>query len=137
MVGLDTTGQIIIQSRSTSGIYSAVSAFHMNPLNQWMHITMTYSTQNGIQLYINGSRWAQNGKVTEYAGSGQMNTITIGTCDESYSCHRADSRISSIQLKAKIDELKVFARELSINEVCQRATGASCSEWVSMGDAIQ
>lgn len=88
---------------------------------------MTYSLINGIRLYVNGELKSANAAYTDYAASGEMNSIILGICDLSTTCSNSeDSRAPSSQYQGKIDELKIFSRELTADEICQLATGSSC-----------
>lgn len=84
---------------------------------------MTYSLTDGIRLFINGLLVGNNNNDTlnSYVASGEMVTITVGTCLQPNTCAFNQTKIVLSQFRGKIDELKIFSRELSINEVFQLA----------------
>ncbi|CAF3480091.1 unnamed protein product [Rotaria sp. Silwood1] len=47
-------------------------------LNTWTHISYTYSTTNGIRLYINGTQYSTTGSFT-FSGSGVPMRIVLGS----------------------------------------------------------
>ncbi len=80
---------------------------------------MTYSTTNGIRMFVNGSLVSGNVTFNDYSASGMMNTITLGTCLQPNACAGNQTRIVLSEFRGKIDELKIFSRELSTSEVHQ------------------
>ncbi len=78
---------------------------------------MTYSTTNGIQLYVNGSLANINNASNYYLASGEFCTIIVGTCPQPNICAVNQTKIVPAQFLGKIDELKVFSRELSASEI--------------------
>ncbi len=82
---------------------------------------MTYSTTNGIQLFVNGSLVNMNNNYTDYLASGEFCTIVIGTCLQSNVCGGYQTKIVPSQFQGKVDELKIYSRELSATEIQQLA----------------
>ncbi|UJR08678.1 hypothetical protein I4U23_012936 [Adineta vaga] len=126
MIGFDKSGYLIAQSLSKNGIYSTSSEFGKELLEKWTHISMTYSTQNGIRLYINGNFIVQTRGNNDYLGSQNMSSVTIGMCNELTACNRVDNTIQLLQFQGKIDELRIYSRELSSTEICQFVPGSAC-----------
>ena len=52
-----------------------------------------------------------------YSASGNRNRITIGTCIFAASCNVGYTKIVPGQFQGKIDEMRVYSRELSIGEM--------------------
>jgi hypothetical protein len=123
MIGFDNTGYLTIQTWTNNGLYAITSTAIMLSLNVWSHVSMTYSLTDGIRLFINGLLVSNNNSDTlnSYVASGEMVTITIGTCLQPNTCAFNQTKIVLSQFRGKIDELKIFSRELSINEVFQLA----------------
>jgi len=119
MIGFNKFGYLTIQSWGSHGIYVTSSTSEMLSLNEWSYVTMTYSIQNGVRLFINGSLINNNKTIYDYSASGEMCTITVGTCLYPTTCAVRTTTIVSSQFRGKIDNLKIFSRELSINEVEQ------------------
>jgi hypothetical protein len=119
MIGFNKLGYLTIQSWGSHGIYVTSSTSEMLSLNEWSYVTMTYSTQNGIRLFVNGSLINTYNTFSDYSASGEMCTITVGTCLYPTTCAVRMTTIVSSQFRGKIDELKIFSRELSTNEVEQ------------------
>ena len=84
---------------------------------------MTYSTLNGIQLFVNGSFANENNKHRTYLATGSRHTIVVGICLSPSTCSYETTQIVPVQFRGKIDELKIFSRELSLSEIAQLARG--------------
>ncbi len=124
MIGFNSRGSIVAQTLSRNGIYSASLTNGTLSLNQWTFISMTYSTTNGIRLFVNGSLVSGNVTFNDYSASGNMSTITIGTCLQPNACASNQTRIVLSQFRGEIDELKIFSRELLASEVYQLMTAS-------------
>ena len=123
MIGFDTSGRLSIQTLGNNGLYATSLIFGTVSLYNWTHVGMTYSIANGIQLFVNGSLANKNNTYRSYTASGQMNTLIIGSCVQWSACALNQTQIVPSQFRGKIDELKIFSRELSVNEVQQLAQG--------------
>jgi hypothetical protein len=121
MIGFNTYGSLTIQTLGSNGIYATASIYTFLSLNQWIHVSMTYSTNNGIRLYVNGLLANSNSIFPDYSASRQISTITVGTCLQPMTCAVGQTQIVPSQFHGKIDEMKIYSRELSKSEVSQLA----------------
>ena len=119
MIGFDSASRLIVQTLGMNDVYSTSSMNGTVPLGRWNHISMTYSTLNGIQLFVNGSLASFNRVSTDYLGGNGFCTITLGDDALSNSCIVNHTVIVPGQFRGKIDELKIFSRELSSTEIYQ------------------
>ncbi len=115
MIGLSPIGQIILTvSNDSLGelVGPIVSA------NVWTHIVYTYSTINGLQLYINGSL---NGSTVPmaYLASDEVNILTLGNPLQA-NAGNVQSILSNV-FNGSIDEFRVYSRELNITDVYKLA----------------
>ncbi len=111
LIGLSPIGQIIlIVSNDSLGelVGPIVSA------NVWTHIVYTYSTINGLQLYINGTLSGTIGPVA-YLASDEVNILTLG--------NPLQANVGNVQsvFNGFIDEFRVYSRELNINDIYKLA----------------
>jgi Concanavalin A-like lectin/glucanases superfamily len=120
-MGFDNTNHFVVQTWSTSGVQYFLLNSAILSLNTWTHIAMTYSNTNGLLLYVNGTMMNTIGLNLEYKASDGINAITIGTGLNQSTCAAATTQISSSQFNGKIDELRVYARELSSGEILNMA----------------
>ncbi|CAF1664459.1 unnamed protein product, partial [Adineta ricciae] len=89
------------------------------PINVWTHIAVTYSSKNGLILYINGMFYSKTSR-TPYKTSGEINILTLGNLLNGNSCYRGS--ITSDVYVGDIDEFRVYSRELSTMDVYKLAT---------------
>ncbi|CAF1477293.1 unnamed protein product, partial [Rotaria sordida] len=81
-------------------------------LNTWVHIGYTYSSSNGIKLYINGNFYSTTGSFS-FSASGVPMYITLGSdgglthCSPSYGG----------QFTGALDEFYLYRRELAASEI--------------------
>uniref|UniRef100_F6ZNY7 Uncharacterized LOC100185399 n=1 Tax=Ciona intestinalis TaxID=7719 RepID=F6ZNY7_CIOIN len=83
--------------------YIASISRDLIPLNTWTHVAMTWSPENGVKFYINGSE-------PSYATPSKIDTYS--TTPSFYNLH-----FGSTKLSIDIDEMKVWYRELSPTEI--------------------
>jgi hypothetical protein len=90
------------------------------PANVWTHVVNTYSTTNGVQLYVNGTLINGTGAMN-YAASGLVNIITLGNYIQGIqgsaggSCN-SQSIIPNVY-SGFIDEFRVYSRELDTADI--------------------
>ncbi len=113
IIGFNTAGHLTIQTLGSNGIYAISSINTILPIRIWTHVSMTYSIMNGIQLFVNGSWTNSNKAFTDYVGSSKFCTSIIGTGSPPTICVVNQTQIVDSQFHGKIDELKIFSRELS------------------------
>ncbi len=121
MIGFSIDEYLTIQTLGSNGIYATSLINKTLPLNIWSYVSMTYSTTDGIQLFVNGALVNMNNDSTDYLASGEFSTIIIGTCPQPNVCAVGQTKIVPVQFRGIIDELKIFSRQLSASEIYQLA----------------
>lgn len=116
MIKISLTGQILLTvwNNPTSQIIGPVL-----PANTWTHITNTYSTTHGFQLYVNGTLNGTAGPKS-YLAFGQPIKITLAN-----SCQASNASSCAIQpticnvFNGSIDEFRVYSRELNSMDIAK------------------
>ena len=88
------------------------------PINVWTHITITYSSRNGLILYINGTFYGTTGEMS-YRASEETSILTLGNSLDGSACYRGS--ITSDAYVGDIDEFRVYSRELNAMDVDELA----------------
>ncbi|CAF1377477.1 unnamed protein product, partial [Didymodactylos carnosus] len=109
LMGLTSGGQIMLQTWYSN--YPAVIGPQLS-INTWTHIVYTYSSTNGVQLYVNGIFTVSTPSPSFYS-SGYVNYINIGSSLGCCGC----PNMPNIVFQGSIDELYVYKRELTSTEV--------------------
>ena len=123
MIGFNKNRYLTVQTSGSNGLYSSTWNSSLLPLNKWTYVCMTYSVISGIRLFVNGSLVnSSNSTYKAYQARGERCTITVGTCLQPNKCGVNRTQIIPSQFQGKIDELKIFARELSVNDISLLAT---------------
>lgn len=113
ILGLNPSYQIVAQhlnSTSTVAVFGPVI-----PLATWVHLVTSYSAVNGIRLWMNGTLIGSTGPFT-YFPSNRTNTIIAGGALGSIGFCAAGN-IFPGQFYGRLDELRIYARELNATEV--------------------
>ncbi|CAF1381877.1 unnamed protein product [Didymodactylos carnosus] len=113
IIGLTSGGQIMIQAW-----YSNLPAI-VGPqltINTWTHIGYTFSTTNGIILYVNGVMYLSTPSTGFYT-SGYIMYITLGYNLGCCGC----GNLPNIPYQGSIDEVHIYRRELSATEIATLA----------------
>lgn len=113
ILGLSASFQAIAQNWNSS--WPVEIAGPVIPVATWTHLVTSYSATNGIRLWVNGTLIGSSGPFP-YAPSGLPNTIIAGSALNSTGfC--ASGNIAHGQFYGRLDELKIYARELNATEV--------------------
>ena len=112
MLGFTNTSQIGVQSWNLSsvGLIGPV----ITP-DVWTHITVTYSSTNGLRLWINGTQYGSNTSPYNYAAADAPVTVTIGSSLGGTLC--ATGTIKMGQYYGYVDEFQLYSRELSSSDI--------------------
>jgi len=85
------------------------------PLQVWTHVVTSYSATNGLRLWVNGTLVSSLNPFT-YGSSGVPDTITLGSSlNGTSTCYTGP--IETGQFYGKMDELRVYSRELNASDV--------------------
>ncbi|CAF0977161.1 unnamed protein product [Rotaria sordida] len=117
-LGFSSSGQIVANIWTSSGTIVSATGPVLQTTPFWTHIVQTWSTINGLRLYVNGYSYVNITSATSYAASGVQNYLTLGTALNGAAC-AAGSIQSSGQYLGAIDDFRLYSRELSASEVCQ------------------
>ncbi|CAF4175605.1 unnamed protein product [Adineta steineri] len=110
LLGFNSSGMLIAQ---VSSFIISEPAFEVNV---WTHIVQTFSTQNDLQLYINGTL-RQKVLNTTTAPPHQSMYITVARQQlGNSSCMWGG--ISPSSYMGAIDELRIYNREITTTEIC-------------------
>jgi hypothetical protein len=82
------------------------------PLNSWTHIGYTYSTTNGIRLYINGTQYSTTGGFT-YAPSGPFMRLALASYVGITGCWPNYWGLFT----GALDEFYLYSRELTASQI--------------------
>jgi hypothetical protein len=107
-IGLSSLGQIVIHCYNSSGVVQVTGP--VLTVGQWVHIVETYSSTNGLRLYVNGVLYGQSSPFV-YAASGLPMTVTLGQSLNGSTCDHTG--IQSGYYQGQIDEFSIYSRELS------------------------
>jgi hypothetical protein len=107
MISFDNQGHIIVESPENQTIIGPSLTS-----NSWTHIAQTYSTNNGIKLYINGTLFNKTQSL-DYSSVDQSCTITAGDCSQN--CEICD--VEGASYNGFIDEFRVYTRELNASAI--------------------
>ncbi|CAF4172873.1 unnamed protein product [Adineta steineri] len=125
-MGFSSSGNIV------GSIWDGTNSDVVGPVlstNVWVHVATTFSTTNGVRLYVNGSLIGSTGAMA-YAASGTLNTVILGNARVS-GC--ATKSIISGTLYGYLDEFRLYSRELTAREI-SALTKETCSDGIMNGD---
>lgn len=112
MLGFSSAGVLYAQSTSSTSTLVVLTGPTVT-LNTWTFIAVTYSTTNGLRLYINSVLQNSTSAYT-FISSGSPNTITLGNgltgINNTY-CPQGS--IVSAQYQGYMDSFSLFSRELT------------------------
>ena len=117
-IGFATNGSIVAQIFNSNGIISISGSFPTISTITWTHIVQTWSSTNGLRLYINNILVASSFTLaTTYTASTVSNYLTLGSILNGGTC--GQGQIGSLTpYQGSIDDVRVYSRELSSTDVC-------------------
>jgi len=108
MLGLGSSGQLIASSWGGATICAVGPTLAPN---NWTHAAMTYSTSNGLRLYLNGNLRNSTNPFS-YAASGAQNYLFLGDSVNGTTCAGTLGQFSGA-----LDEFRLYSRELTASDV--------------------
>ncbi len=118
MLGFDKNNCLVTQTWNGAAFYNVASNSSILPLNTWTHVAATFSITNGLRLFINGTRVNVTSSSNAHIASGSWNIMSVGACTHPMVwCSNTETRIVSDQYRGKIDEMRIYSRELTSVEI--------------------
>ncbi|CAF1373515.1 unnamed protein product [Adineta steineri] len=116
--GFSINGTVMAQIYNGTGFVAVTDATHSVATSVWSHLVQTWSSTNGIRLYVNNVLVASNLiSAGSYSGSGLPPYITLAnSLSAPSSCF--GNQVTAMPFHGDIDDFRVYSRELSTNDVC-------------------
>ena len=108
-LGLSSSGQIVANLWNGSAPVSVIGP--VLTVGQWVHVVQTYSTTNGMRLYVNGVLSGQS-TIFAYGASGVPMSVILGQALNGLN-NCATGSIQAGYYRGEIDEFYIYSRELS------------------------
>jgi hypothetical protein len=87
-------------------------------ISQWSYLVQTFSTTNGLRLYINDNLiQSENDLTNTYIASGMSNFITLANRLNSQRTSDQNQIDMSKFYSGDIDDFRVYSRELSSDDI--------------------
>jgi hypothetical protein len=118
-IGFNSSGQVVAQVWSGSTDVAATSPSALTT-GTWTHIAETYSTADGVRLYINGTEVAST--AATYSASGSADYIDWGANQTGNAC--ALGTITNAAYSGGMDLMYVYNAELTAAQVATLASTA-------------
>ncbi|CAF4083086.1 unnamed protein product, partial [Adineta steineri] len=119
LLAFASNGSIVAQVLLTNGIIvSAIGPLLPTSSSSWISIVQTWSSNNGLKLYINNTLVSSAVATTFLTSNSTMNYLTLGNCLNGCSSCTNGFIVSPGSFLGAIDEWLVFSRELNEDDVC-------------------
>jgi hypothetical protein len=115
IIGFSASGSIVAQTWNSTQILAIVGPA-IAP-NTWAHIAHTYSPNDGIRLFVNGTLMVSNQAPPTNPAASSPLTMALGYCVNTTLCSCASSRIAPGQFHGMMDEFQFYSRQLNTSEV--------------------
>ena len=113
-LGFATNGFIVAQILDTT--VQAVYGPAMSTSSTWHHIVQTWSTTNGLRLYVDNLLVASKTSAIAYTASSASNYVLLANRPNNV-CHYGGIGLQR-DYHGDIDDFRVYSRELTIDDVC-------------------
>lgn len=116
-IGFAANGSIVAQMYSLAAHSVTGPSILLYPF--WTHIVQTWSTANGLRLYVNSALVAStNSMGGSYVASSQPNYVTLGNSLMSAALGVKGALGSMDPFDGDIDEFRIYSRELYAFDIC-------------------
>jgi len=118
MLGFASNGAIIAQVLTSSATVVTATGPILSVSSSWILIVQTWSTINGLKLYVNNTL-VSSVSASTFLGSGTtLNYLTLGNCLNG--CGGCPSGSIGVPgpFTGAIDDWRIYSRELSFDDVC-------------------
>ncbi|CAF1303635.1 unnamed protein product, partial [Didymodactylos carnosus] len=118
-IGFDASSRI--SDQLWNGTMAVAAIGPIPSANTWIHVVQTFSTTNGLKLYINGYFYSTTSStVTQFIASSSSMYMTIGSPRSAAApgCTITSVLPLNVSYSGSVDELKIYARELTALDVC-------------------
>jgi len=117
-IGFATNGSIVAQILNSNGVISVLGSFTPVSTSTWSHIVQTWSSTNGLRLYIDNILVASSFSLaTTYTASALSNYLTLGNSLNGGTCDQGQIG-SFTPYQGDMDDFRVYSRELNAADVC-------------------
>ncbi|CAF0785730.1 unnamed protein product [Didymodactylos carnosus] len=117
MLGFSSSGVLYAQSTSSTSTLIVLTGPTV-ALNSWTYVAITYSSTNGLRLYINSVLQTSSTAAFTFISSGSPNTITLGNgLTGATSSYCPQGSITSAQYQGYIDSFNLYSRELTTSYI--------------------
>ncbi len=111
-------GSVLAQIYNSNGILSIFNWKYPLLISQWSYLVQTFSTTNGLRLYINDNLiQSENDLTNTYIASGMSNFITLANRLNSQRTSDQNQIDMSKFYSGDIDDFRVYSRELSSDDI--------------------
>ncbi|CAF1033195.1 unnamed protein product [Adineta steineri] len=117
-IGFSSNGSLIVQIMTNTS-YVAISYSSLS-LTDFTHIVQTWSSTNGLQLYINNVLVGSIAAATYQTASTWINYVTLGGClNGCVSCSAVPgNEVLPGPFAGAVDDFRVYSREVTASDVC-------------------
>ena len=114
-MGLTTNASVVAQIYN--GTVSSLLGRSLS-LNQWSHVVQTWSTNNGLRLYVNKKKSSLSSATSFTASNASSTYIMLAGTPSNFGLCPQGLLNLSIPFRGDIDDFRVYNRELSSDDVC-------------------
>jgi hypothetical protein len=118
-LGFSSNGSLVAQMKTNTS-YATVLYPSLLPLTSFTLIVQTWSSTNGLRLYINSYLVGSTTATSYSATLNWVNYVTVGGCLSGCSNCTAPSGNSIVPgpFAGAVDSFRIYSRELTSSEVC-------------------
>ncbi len=113
-IGFSSNGSLVAQM--WNGAVRSIFGPSLSTSSVWYHVVQTWSSTNGLRLYIDNVLITANTAVIAFSGSGTSDNIILANRPNNGCPFGAIG--PQLAFHGDIDEFRVYSRELAADDVC-------------------
>ena len=114
MLGFTANGSLVAQI--WTGAPRAVFGPVLSPISTWHHIVQTWSSTNGLRLYVDNALVGSDPLATSYVASTLSNLVKLANRPTTTCAQGAIA--APFAYNGDIDDFRIYSRELTLDDIC-------------------
>lgn len=118
LLGFDSSGSVVAQVMTSAGTVVSITGPVLQTTSTWTHIVQTWSSTNGLRLYVNRTLAGSITAGTFSTSGTTPNYLSLGNCVSGCSSCSTNGITTAGPYTGAVDEWRIYTKELASGDIC-------------------